>query len=120
MSKIIGVTGRKPKEIDGVPADVRRRLSLIIKEEGDRIRKETDQESAHIVTRAREEYRQRLTSVLAEEREKIRKRARQESAGIIAESKELAVRIAREAEETARKQAEESRQQEASSVRCPR
>jgi hypothetical protein len=58
-----------------VSDDLKQRLSLIIEEEGNRVRKETDRKSAHIIAGARQEYRQRLINVLAQEREKIRREA---------------------------------------------
>ena len=50
--------------------DYRQRLSQVIDEEGDKIRKEADQESATIIARAREEYKQRLSQVIEEEGDK--------------------------------------------------
>ena len=88
MRKVIDETMQEPKEVNEVSDDVRHRLSLIIEEEGNRIRKEADQESAHIIARAREQYMQRLTKVLADEREKVRRQAQREAAEIIAKAQE--------------------------------
>ena len=55
------------EETDIALDDLKQRISQVIEEEGDKIRKEGDQESARIITRARKEYKQRIVQVIVEE-----------------------------------------------------
>ena len=62
-----------PEQIEKVAAkpDSTARLSRLLAEEGDKIRDKANQESAHIIAKAREEYKLRLTQFLEEARLKI-------------------------------------------------
>ena len=61
MSKTHNGVIKEAEKIAGVADDYRQRLSQIIEEEGNRIRKEAEKESSHIITKAREEYKERLS-----------------------------------------------------------
>ena len=73
--------------------DYKERLSRVIEEEGDRIRREADQESAVIINKSREKYKQRLSQVIAEEGYRIRREAEQKAAEMITKAKEEKERI---------------------------
>ena len=70
MANVIDEAAQELTEMGEVSDEIKQRLSLIIEEEGNRMRKEADRKSAHIIAGARQEYRQRLINVLAQEREK--------------------------------------------------
>jgi len=87
--------------------DDEQRLAQLVDEEGDKIRKQAEHESAHIVARAREEYKGNLVRFLKEEREKISRQAEREAEEVIAKAVEEKKRIIAEAKAEARSQAEQ-------------
>lgn len=87
--------------------DYKQRLTRIIEEEGKRMRKAAEHESAHIVARAREGYRQRLSQFLEEEVKKIRRQAEQDAADIISKALEKKEHIIAEAKIEAQLQVEQ-------------
>ena len=70
-----------------IPDNYSQRLSQFLEEEGERIRKEADRESASIIARAKEEYRKRITYFLEEESDRVRRQAEQDAANIIAQAR---------------------------------
>ena len=107
MAKVPNKIIEQAEEEATISDDYKQRLTQIIEEEGDRIRKETEQESAHIITRAREGYRQRLSRFLEKEAEKIRRQAEQDAADIIAKALEEKEHIFAEAKIEAQLQVEQ-------------
>ena len=87
--------------------DYTQRIARFLKQEGDSIRKEAEQESAYIVSRAREEYNQRLSRFLEEEGREIRKQAERDAEDIITKALEEKERIFTEARIMAKSRAEE-------------
>ena len=84
------------------------RITRFLEQEGNRIRKEADQESTSIISRAREEYNQRLSKFLEQEEENIRKRAEQDAENIINEALEERKRIFTEARNMAKSKTDEA------------
>ncbi|HEY50334.1 MAG TPA: hypothetical protein G4O20_00805 [Dehalococcoidia bacterium] len=87
--------------------DYKQRIARFLEREGDSIRKEADQESAFIISRAREEYIQRLSRFLEEEGEKIRKQAERDAENVITKAREEKENVFAEARNMAKSQVDE-------------
>ncbi len=87
--------------------DCKQRIARFIDQEGDSIRKGAEQESAHIIAKAREEYSQRLSRFLEEEGERIRNQAKRDAEETITKALEEKERIFTDARIMAKSRAEE-------------
>jgi len=108
MAKTNNTVNEQIEQGFGLDDNYRERIARFLEQEGDRIRKEADQESTSIISKAREEYNQRLIKFLEQEGENIRRQAERDAENIVTEALEERDRIFAEARDMAKSRADEA------------
>jgi len=108
MAKTNNTVNEQIEQGFGLDDNYKERIARFLEQEGDRIRKEADQESTSIISKAREEYNQRLIKFLEQEGDNIRRQAERDAENIVTEALEERDRIFAEARDMAKSQADEA------------